>query len=104
MRAQLMEFTPESRSASRKASSANIAFSIAWQSSNVPSMAMLWTLAASAVVICRRCTSETRPAGCRMKMVARSRPRIASMAAEPVSPEVAPTIVVRASWRSRTWS
>ncbi len=36
-------------------------FTSAWQSSNVPSMATALTLAASAVVIMRRCTSEMRP-------------------------------------------
>ena len=64
----------------------NIALSIAWQSSKVPSMAMLWTLPASTVVICRRWTSEILPAGWRMKIDARPLPRNASMAAEPVSP------------------
>ena len=38
-------------------------FSMAWASSNVPSRAMAWILSASTVVICRRCTSETRPCG-----------------------------------------
>ena len=66
-----------------------------WQSSKVPLSAMLWTLASSTVVICRRCTSEVRPSGWRMKMSVVSRPRNASMAAEPVSPEVAPTMVAR---------
>ena len=104
MRAQLIEFTPESRSSPRNPGSLNIALSIAWQSSNVPSTAMLWTLPAPTVVICRRWTSETRPAGWRMKIDTRSRPLTASMAAEPVSPEVAPTMVTCASCRSSTWS
>ena len=38
-------------------------FTRAWQSSKVPSMATAWTLASVAVVIIRRCTSETRPSG-----------------------------------------
>ena len=58
-------------------------------------MAMLRTLGESTVVICRRCTSEVRPCGCRMKMSMAGRSRQASMAAEPVSPEVAPTMVMR---------
>ena len=45
------------------------------------------------MVICRRCTSLTRPAGCNITNSMPSRPRHASIAAEPVSPDVAPTIV-----------
>ena len=41
----------------------NSALAIAWQSSKVPSMASAWTLGSVAVVIMRRCTSETRPCG-----------------------------------------
>ena len=57
-----------------------------------PRTATLWTLAASTVVIWRRCTSETRPSGYRMTMSTWASPAQASMAAEPVSPEVAPRI------------
>ena len=56
-------------------------------------MATLCTLGASTVVIWRRCTSLTRPCGNSMKMSMVLRSRTASMAAEPVSPEVAPTMV-----------
>ena len=42
--------------------SANKPFTRSWQSSKVPSIATLWTLGASTVVICRRCTSR-HPAG-----------------------------------------
>ena len=63
MRAKLMELTPESRTRSRNGGWLNIAFTSAWQSSKVPSMAMAWMLSSSAVVIMRRCTSETRPWG-----------------------------------------
>src|SRR5208282_4532645 len=52
-------------------------------------------LGASTVVIWRRCTSEMRPWGWRMKMSMAWRPLQASIAAEPVSPEVAPTMVTR---------
>ena len=38
-------------------------FTSAWQSSKVPSTATAWMLESSAVVIIRRCTSETRPSG-----------------------------------------
>jgi hypothetical protein len=60
MRAQLIELTAESAISSRKAWSLNMAFTRSWQSSKLPSMAMLCTLAEVAVVIWRRCTSETR--------------------------------------------
>ena len=68
-------------------------------------MATLCTFGASTVVICRRCTS-LHPAGgvehddrrgCR-------RPTQASMAAEPVSPDVATTIVRRSPRRSSSAS
>ena len=72
-----------------------MAFTSAWQSSKVPSMATAWTLGSVAVVIMRRCTSETRPFGNRMTASTRLEPRNASMAAPPVSPEVAPTTVTR---------
>jgi hypothetical protein len=38
-----------------------------------------------------------------MKMSVASRPRNASIAAEPVSPDVAPTMVARLPRRARTW-
>ena len=41
----------------------NMPFTIAWQSSNVPSIASAWTFSSSTVVIMRRCTSEMRPCG-----------------------------------------
>ena len=97
MRAQLIEFIAESCISWRNGASANIAFTRSWQSSNVPSTAMLATFGAATVVIWRRCTSLMRPCGCRNAMSMRSRPAQASIAAEPVSPEVAPTIVTRAS-------
>ena len=84
--------------------SLNIAFTRSWQSSKLPSMAKLWTLGAMTVVIWRRCTSETRPLGCSMKISTRSRSRQASIAAEPVSPEVAPTMVTRCFLRASTAS
>ena len=65
-------------------------------------MAALWTLFESTVVIWRRCTSEMRSLGCSMKMSMASRSRQASMAAEPVSPEVAPMMVTRWPRRAST--
>ena len=90
-----MELTPASRTRSRKARSLNIAFTSAWQSSKVPSMATACTLGSAAVVIMRRCTSEMRPCGKSTTASTRSEPRKASIAAPPVSPEVAPTMVTR---------
>ena len=81
-----------------------MSFTSAWQSSKLPSTAMACTLAALDVVICRCCTGETRPSGNRMKMSVRSRPAKASIAAPPVSPEVAPTIVARRPCSASTWS
>ncbi len=83
------------RTRSRNATSAKHAFTRSWQSSKVPSTATLCTLGASTVVICRRWTSLTRPSGWSTTMSRVSRPTQASMAAEPVSPEVATTIVAR---------
>ena len=104
MRAQLIEFIADSCISWRNGASANIAFTRSWQSSNVPSIAMLPTFGAATVVICRRCTSLMRSCGCRNAISTRSRPAQASIAAEPVSPEVAPTIVTRASRAASTWS
>ena len=44
-------FTAPSRQALRNSASLNIALTRSWQSSNVPSTAMLWTLSAATVVI-----------------------------------------------------
>ena len=50
--------------------------------------------ASDGVVIWRRCTSDTRPCGNRMKTSTFASPRNASSAADPVSPLVAPTMVI----------
>jgi hypothetical protein len=81
-----------------------MAFTMSWQSSKVPSRAMQWTFGASTVVIWRRWTSDTRPFGNRMKTSIDGRSRQASIAAEPVSPEVAPTMVTRWLRPARTLS
>ena len=104
MRPQLMLLTALRCMAVRNGASANIAFTRSWQSSNVPSTAMFAMLGASTDVICRRWTSLVRPSGCRMTTSARARSRNASIAAEPVSPDVAATIVTRRPSRVRTWS
>ena len=91
-------------SSERNASSANIAFTRSWQSSNVPSTATLCTFGSSTVVICRRWTSLTRPAGCNTTMSRFALPTHAAIAAEPVSPDVATTIVRRSPRRSSSAS
>ena len=107
MRAQLMELTAERFISRRKGASLNIAFTRSWQVSKSPSIARLRTLSDSTVVICRRCTKLVRPCGCRMTMSMRARSRQASIAALPVSPLVAPTMVMRsprfASTCSNRW-
>ena len=77
---------------------------IAWQSSKSPSTATVRTLASSAVVMNRRCTSEIRPAGNRATILTLARPRNASTAAPPVSPEVAQTMVIDRPCTLRAWS
>ena len=94
-----MLFTPASPTPSRKAWSLNRSLSRAWQSSKCPVTASAWTLAAGGVVIWRRWTSDTRPCGYMMNTSTLSMPRKASIAADPVSPEVAPTMVIR--WPDR---
>ena len=88
-----MELTAASPISSRRPKSAKSAFTSAWQSSKVPAMATLWTLGSAAHVIWRRCISETLPAGWSTTTESASRPRNASIAAAPVSPEVAARIV-----------
>ncbi len=104
MRTKLIELTAERRCWVRNASSANIALTRAWQSSNVPSMARLWMFCDPTVVIWRRCTSEILPRGCNTTASIDGRSRNASIAAEPVSPEVATTTVTRSPRRDRTVS
>ncbi len=52
--AQLMELTAERFILALNGSSANMALTMSWQSSKVPSMATLWTFVDCTVVICRR--------------------------------------------------
>ena len=81
-----------------------MAFMMRWQSSKVPSTARLNTLGSSTEVICFSCSGATRPCGCIMKMLIRSRPRTPWMAALPVSPLVAPRMFRLRSARSRVYS
>ena len=91
-----MELTPDRRISSRRARSPNRSLTMRWQSSKSPSIANAWTLGLPTVVICRRWTSDTRPRGKRMNTSTWDWSANASIAAAPVSPEVAPTIVARA--------
>jgi hypothetical protein len=84
MRAQLMELTP----ASRTVAEGEIVEQRLHERLAVVEIALdgdVVNVGLSTVVICRRCTSLTRPWGCRMKMLARG-PLKASTAAPPVSP------------------
>jgi hypothetical protein len=67
-------------------------------------MAILWILGAFTVVIWRRCRVDVRPSGCIMKRLMRGWFRQASMAADPVSPEVAPMMISFCFWVSRKWA
>lgn len=66
----------------------------AWQSSNVPSMAMLCMLLSVTVIICSSCVREVRPSGYMMKHSTPFLPRSPWMAELPVSPDVAPSTVI----------
>src|SRR5450759_26455 len=72
--------------------------------SKVPSTASACTFESGTVVIMRRCTSEMRPCGNSTTTSTWARPRNASIAAPPVSPEVATTMVVRSPRSRSTWS
>ncbi|MNL61065.1 hypothetical protein D3C87_1849380 [compost metagenome] len=67
---------------------------MAWQSSNEPWIETQATFLSVAVVMNRRWTSLIRPSGKRATMRALERPRKASTAAPPVSPEVAQMMVM----------
>ena len=66
---------------------------LTWQLSKLPVTARLCTFLSSTVVICSSCMGLTRPLGCNMKTDTSFFPRSPYMAADPVSPLVAPTTV-----------
>ena len=80
------------------------AFTISWQSSNIPLMAMLWIFLSSRLYICARWNSLILPWGDIMNTSILSLPRSAYSAAEPVSPDVAPMIVRRSFFFFNTYS
>ncbi|OHB33740.1 MAG: hypothetical protein A2882_05475 [Phenylobacterium sp. RIFCSPHIGHO2_01_FULL_70_10] len=93
MRAKLIELTPVRSTAWRRLLSWKAAFTMAWQSSKVPWTDTQRTFGSAAVVMKRRWTSEMRPSGNSTQTRTWSRPRKASTAAPPVSPEVAQRMV-----------
>ena len=74
--------------------SENILLTIFWQSSKFPSIAILKTFFSSTVVIIFLWTDEILLFGWSTKIFKFDLPLIASMAAAPVSPEVATTILI----------
>lgn len=66
---------------------------LTWQLSKLPVTARLCTFLSRTVVICNSCMGLTRPLGCSMKTETSFFPRSPYMAADPVSPLVAPTTV-----------
>ena len=64
-----------------------------WQSSKTPSTATLTMLSSSRENICALWKAVIRPAGVSMTTLRPSLPRSAYSAEDPVSPEVAPTMV-----------
>ncbi len=93
MRAKLIEFTADRPTACFKAASCSEVLRIAWQSSKSPATATQRTLSSAAVVMKRRWTSEIRPSGNITTILVLDRPRKASTAAPPVSPDVAQRMV-----------
>jgi hypothetical protein len=75
-----------------------------WQSSKTPSTAMLCTFASCSEYICARWKALIRPCGESMNTLIRSLPRRACSAADPVSPEVAPTMFSTPPVRSSAYS
>jgi hypothetical protein len=99
-----MEFTAPRRCASLNARSDETRFTRSWQSSNLPSIAMLKMLASASEYICALWKGLMRPCGESMNTLSRALPFSACSAAEPVSPLVAPRMLSVRSCLSRTCS
>ena len=96
-----MEFTAERLHSALKFVSPKMRFTIAWASSNVPSIAIGNTLDAPVQVICLSCNGDILPSGYNMKIFTPFFPRSPFMAALPVSPLVAPnTFILREDFKS----
>ena len=81
------------------------ALTMSWQSSNTPSIAMLWMLASCRLNICACWNGLMRPCGREHEDAARRcLPRIAYSAALPVSPEVAPRMFSVSPRRASSYS
>jgi len=85
---------------SRNSGSLKHALTVAWQSSKVPRREMLWMLGSVTVIICSSCVSDVFPSGYMMKHSTPDLPRSPWIADDPVSPDVAPTTVMRLPGRS----
>jgi hypothetical protein len=87
-----------------KARSFETAFTMSWQSSNTPVMAMLWMFSSCRLNICACWNGLMRPSGEVMKTRTPFLPRIAYSAALPVSPLVAPRMLSSAPRRASSYS
>ena len=104
MRPQLMEFTAPILYLALNAASLETAFTMSWQSSNTPFTAMLWILSSCKLNICAVWKRLIFSCGDNIKTLTPFLPRIAYSAAGPVSPEVAPRILVVSPFLSSTYS
>ena len=80
------------------------AFTKSWQSSNTPSIAMLWMFSSIKLNICACWKGLMRPCGLVMKTRTPRLPRMAYSAALPVSPLVAPKILSSSPRRANSYS
>ena len=99
-----MEFTAPMEYFDLNAASALTALTTSWQSSNTPSRAMLKMFGSLRPNICACWNGVMRPAGVSMNTRMLSRPRIAYSADEPVSPEVAPRMLISSPRRASSYS
>ena len=77
---------------------------MSWQSSNTPSMAMLWMFSSIRLNICACWKALMRPCGLSMNTRTPRLPRMAYSAALPVSPLVAPKMLSCAPRRANSYS
>ena len=94
----MIEFTPDIFIDFEKSRSENMLLTIFWQSSKFPSIAILKTFLSSTVVINFLWIGEILLFGCKTNIFKLFLPLIASIAAAPVSPDVATTILIFSSF------
>ena len=99
-----MELTAPTCQVALKSASMLMALTRSWQSSKTPSTATLTLLESRRENIWARWNAVMRPAGVSMTTERPRRPRSAYSAEEPVSPEVAPTMVSQSSRRVSSYS